>query len=214
MRSNRIRAVVLALALTAWSHWVAPRLPARVRVAAQAVLGGWLAHRVGAPLGLRPPALLGGVRVGLAAAATVCAAVAAATAIGPVRRGMAARALPAGAGEWLLLGIPVGTVWSEEAAYRAALGTWCVDAFGPRGGPVAQAVAFGLSHVVDARTAGEPVLGTVAVTGIAGWIFGRLYAHTGSLAAPLLAHLAVNEAGAVAALLVARAAGRAARSRG
>jgi hypothetical protein len=33
-------------------------------------------------------------------------------------------------------------------------------------------------------------------------VFGRLYEHSGSLIAPMLAHLAVNEAGALAALAV------------
>jgi uncharacterized protein len=42
------------------------------------------------------------------------------------------------------------------------------------------------------------------VTGVAGWLFARLFERSGSLAAPMLAHLAVNQAGAVAALLVQR----------
>jgi len=46
------------------------------------------------------------------------------------------------------------------------------------------------------------VAGTVLVTGIAGWLFARLYERSGSLAAPMLAHLAINEAGAVATLVV------------
>ena len=45
---------------------------------------------------------------------------------------------------------------------------------------------------------------TVLVTGLAGWVFGWLYERSGSLIAPMLAHLAVNEAGAVAALAVQR----------
>ena len=46
----------------------------------------------------------------------------------------------------------------------------------------------------------SPCSGTVLVTGAAGWAFGRLYERSGSLAAPMLAHLAINEAGALAAL--------------
>jgi len=69
---------------------------------------------------------------------------------------------------------------------------------------VAQAVAFGLSHIADARAAGEPVAFVVLVTGLAGWVFGHLADRSGSLAAPMLAHLAVNEAGAIAVLLVQR----------
>ena len=62
---------------------------------------------------------------------------------------------------------------------------------------------FGLSHVADARGAGEPVVGTVLVTGAAGWVFG-LAARVGQPGRPMLAHLAVNEAGAVAALAIQR----------
>jgi len=59
-----------------------------------------------------------------------------------------------------------------------------------------------LSHIADARSAGEPVAPTVLVTGLAGWMFGWLYERSGSLIAPMLAHLAINESGAVAALAV------------
>jgi membrane protease YdiL (CAAX protease family) len=110
--------------------------------------------------------------------------------------------LPDGILRWLLLGIPLGTIWSEEAAYRGALGTVAADAFGTTGGRFVQAAAFGLSHVADARSTGEPVVPTVLVTGVAGWVFGWLYERSGSLIAPMLAHLAINEAGAVAALAV------------
>ena len=48
-------------------------------------------------------------------------------------------------------------------------------------------------------------MGTVLVTGVAGWAFAWLYERSGSLLAPMLAHLAINEAGAVAALAVQRA---------
>ena len=88
--------------------------------------------------------------------------------------------------------------------YRGALGMVAQDAFGPTVGNLLQASAFGLSHVVDARGAGEPVVGTVLVTGAAGWVFGRLAARSGSLLAPMLAHLAINEAGAVAAMVLQR----------
>ena len=41
-------------------------------------------------------------------------------------------------------------------------------------------------------------------TGAAGWVFAWLRRRSGSTLAPALAHLAVNEAGAVAAALVQR----------
>src|SRR6202035_2772150 len=109
---------------------------------------------------------------------------------------------PASPAMWLALQIPVGTVWPEEAAYRAALTTLAAAVFGRRTGRLVQAIAFGLSHIPDARAAGEPVAGTVAVTAAAGWVFGALAERSGSLAAPLLTHLAINEAGALAALRV------------
>jgi membrane protease YdiL (CAAX protease family) len=140
----------------------------------------------------------------LAAAAAVTFGVAATTRLSAVRVAMAERELPDATGRWLLLRIPVGTVWSEEAAYRAALGTVAADAFGPAGGRLVQSAAFGLSHIADARSTGEPVIGTVLATGAAGWLFGWLLERSGSLAGPMLAHLAVNEAGAVAALAVQR----------
>lgn len=192
-------AVSLAAALVGWS-FVGPRLPASWRVALQAGVGGALVVVTRAPLGLGPPRLWAGLRLGSAVAFSAASAVATATALPPVRQSMAVREPPASAPDWLLVRIPVGTVWSEESAFRAALATVGCAAFGTRGGRVLQATAFGLSHVPDARAAGEPVAATVLVTGIGGWFFGWLADRTGSLAAPMLAHLAINEAGAIAVL--------------
>jgi membrane protease YdiL (CAAX protease family) len=199
---NGLRALILAAALIGWSGLVAPRLPVRWLVPIQAALGGVLVSSAEAPLGLRPPALWRGVRLGFAVVGAVAAAVGSSTALPPVRHAMCERELPRPASVWLLIRIPIGTVWSEEAAFRGALGTVAAQAFGPRLGRVLQATAFGLSHVADARGAGESVGGTVLVTGVAGWALGWLHDRAGSLVAPMLAHLAINEAGAVAALLV------------
>ena len=203
MRPKQIRALALAAALVGGSLLV-PRMPPRWHPLPHAVLGTALAVITRAPLGLRPPALWSGLRLGLALATPVTLGVAAATALPPVRVAMAERELPDAAARWLLLRIPLGTVWAEEAAYRAALGTVATEAFGPTGGRLLQSAAFGLSHIADARATGEPVIGTVVVTGAAGWLFARLFERSGSLAAPILAHLAINEAGAVAALAVQR----------
>jgi membrane protease YdiL (CAAX protease family) len=203
MGHSRTRTVLLAASLVGWSGFVGPRLAPRWQVPVHAALSTALMLSTKPPLGLRPPALGRGLRLGLAVAGAVTAGVAATTATPRVREGMAARDLPDPA-VWLLVRIPIGTVWSEEAAFRAALGSVADGAFGPSWGRVVQSAAFGLSHVADARRAGESVLGTVLVTGAAGWAFGWLYARSGSLAAPILAHLAINEAGAVAALAVQR----------
>jgi len=136
-----------------------------------------------------------------AAAAT---AVLAATSVPAVRFSMAERELPASASTWLAVQIPLGTVWGEEAAFRAALAAVAGRAYGASGGRLLQAVAFGLSHIADARATGQPVLPTVLATGGAGWIFGWLAERSGSLSAPMLAHLAINESAAAAALTVQR----------
>ncbi len=201
MHTRRIRALGLAAILVAWSL-VAPRMPSRWHPVAHAVVGAGLVALTRAPVGLRRAGA--GIRVGVAAAVPVVLGVAVGTALPRVREEMAERDLPDGTLHWLLLGIPLGTVASEEAAYRGALGTIAADAFGPAGGRLVQATAFGLSHIADAYNTGEPVVPTVLVTGLAGWVFGWLHSRSGSLIAPMLAHLAINEAGAVAALAVQR----------
>jgi uncharacterized protein len=202
-QSRPITTLALAVALVAWSGVVAPRLTPRWQAPVQAVLAAGLVRLMRVPLGLRPPALGRGVRLGLVVAGAVASGVAATAAVPRVRSAMAERELP-GPCFWLLVRIPIGTVWSEEATFRAALGSAAGSAFGSRWGRLVQSAAFGLSHVPDARRTGEPVLGTVLVTGAAGWAFGLLYERSGSLAASMLAHLAINEAGALAALAVQR----------
>jgi membrane protease YdiL (CAAX protease family) len=205
MRPSKVRAVTMAAALVGWS-FAAPRV--RWHPIPNASLGTALVAVTRSPLGLRPPAVWAGVRHGMAAGAVVGLGVAALTALPPVRAAMIERKLPEHTGRWLLLDIPIGTVWPEEAAYRATLGTVAEQAFGPTRGRLLQAAAFGLWHIVDARITGQSVIGTVLVTGVGGWLFGWLHARSGSLAAPMLAHLAVNEAAGLAALGVQRSARR------
>ncbi|BBX20218.1 CAAX protease family protein [Mycolicibacterium duvalii] len=198
-----LRALALSATLLTWSA-LAARIPARWHPIPHAAVGAALAAATPASLGLRPPRLWAGLRWGGAVSVPLVLGIAASTANRRVRSGMAERDLPAAPGRWLLLRIPLGTVWSEEVAYRAALGSAANRAFGPRAGRLLTALVFGLSHVPDARAAGESVAGTVALTGAAGWLFSWLHTESGSVAAPMLTHLAVNEAGAVAALVVAR----------
>lgn len=204
MKRKRIRALGLAGALVGWSFTAGLQHPWRRHPLAQAVYGTVLAAAVRAPLGLRPPALRPGLRVGFATAGAVAAGVAAGAALPRVRAVMAERDLPSRPAHWLGVEIPLGTVWSEETAFRGALATLAADAFGPAGGRLLQAFTFGLTHIPDARGTGEPILGTVVATSLAGWVFGLLAERSGSVAAPMLAHLAVNEAGAIAALAVQR----------
>ncbi|MCV7234037.1 Rv0804 family intramembrane glutamic endopeptidase [Mycobacterium branderi] len=201
MNSNAFRALTLAGALVGWS-FLGPRVRMPWRVVAQSGLAGLLVLVTRAPLGLAGPRLWAGLRIGAAAALPAATGVATTTAVPVVRLSMADRELPRPTPVWLMLRIPVGTVWAEEAAYRGALGATARTAFGETRGRLLQAAAFGLSHIADARATGEPVLPTVVATGIAGWVFGWLAERSGSLAAPMLAHLAINEAGAAAALAV------------
>lgn len=201
---KRIRAVGLAGALVGWSFTAGIDQPWRRHPAVQAGLGTALALAVRAPLGLRPPAARNGLRLGASVAGAVVAAVAASAAVPRVRAAMGDRDLPARPGRWLGVEIPLGTVWSEETAFRGALAAAASEAFGPRRGRALQALTFGLTHIPDARATGEPMLGTVAVTGLAGWVFALLAERSGSLLAPMLAHLAINESGALAALVVQR----------
>lgn len=204
MTGTRIRALGLAAALVGWSFTAGLDRPWRRHPVVLAAAGTALALTARAPLGLAPPPLHRGLRLGAAAAGTVAAGVAATTVVPRVRAAMATRDLPARPARWLGLEIPLGTVWSEETAFRGALATVAAEAFGPTAGRALQALTFGLTHIPDARDTGEPVVGTVAVTALAGWVFALLTERSGSVLAAVLAHLAVNEAGAVAALAVQR----------
>ena len=204
MRTNMLRALLVAGGLVAWSTLVDPRLPARWQPAVRALLGTGLVALTRAPTGLHPTRVRPGLRWGASAAAAITAGTAATTAVPAVRAVMRQRELPSDPIGWLTLRIPIGTVWAEEMTYRAVLANLGSGAFGPRGGRLLQAVAFGLSHIADARATGAPVLGTVLVTGGAGWVFGWLAERSGGLAAPMLTHLALNEAGALAVLFVRR----------
>lgn len=210
MRQARMRrrsALGLSAVLVGWSFTAGIEQPWRRHPVVQAALGTSLALAARAPLGLRPPPGRAGLRLGAAVAAAVAGGVLAGSAVPKVRAGMAARELPLRPGRWLGLEIPLGTVWSEETAFRGALGTLASSAFGPTGGRTLQALTFGLTHIPDARATGEPIVGTVVATGLAGWVFALLAERSGSLLAPMLAHLAINETGAIAALAVQRSAG-------
>ena len=207
LQSRRGQALGLAAALVGWSFTAGLQQPWRRHPVTQAALGTALAAAARAPLGLRRQQMSSGLRLGAAAAGLIAAGVIAGTALPRVRAGMAQRQLPQRPGHWLAVEIPLGTVWSEETAFRGALAALAAGGFGPNGGRLVQAAAFGLSHVPDARETGTPVLGTVALTGLAGWVFALLAERSGSVLAPMLAHLAINEAGALGALAVQRFAG-------
>jgi uncharacterized protein len=200
---SRARTWILAVALVAWPALLA-RFPQHWRPLIGAGASTALAVMAGTPLGLRHHQLGAGLRLGGVAASAVAVAVGVSPALRPVRASMRARAIGLHPAAWLGLHIPVGTVWSEELAFRGVLQPLAAEACGPRTGGVVQAVVFGLAHIGPARAAGDSVPATVLVTGLFGWLLGWLRERSGSVAAPILAHLALNEAGALAAMAVQR----------
>lgn len=99
--------------------------------------------------------------------------------------------------------IPVGTVLVEELVFRGALdGLLRASLDDARVIAVSSAVLFGLWHVVpawrggssglDGLGSGWQVLLTFGATTVAGLGFHWLRARSGSLLAPMLAHLATN----------------------
>lgn len=199
----RFRVLILAMALVVWPTAL-ERVPQRWRPLIGAGASSVLAAVTRIPLGLRQHPLAAGLRLGGVAASVVAAAVGVSPALEPVRTSMRERDIGLHPAVWLGLHIPVGTVWSEELAFRGVLQPMATEAFGRGLGGVVQAVAFGLAHIRPARAAGDSILGTVLFTGMFGWLLGWLRERSGSVVAPMLTHLALNEAGAVATLYVSR----------
>ena len=104
-----------------------------------------------------------------------------------VRRWRWARALhvalrPAahGAGDGSLLLVAVASATGEELLFRGLLV--------PLVGVVASSIAFGLMHQISGRAR----WGWMAWATIMGFLFGGVFAMTGSLVGPLIAHAAIN----------------------
>jgi CAAX protease family protein len=218
-------AAALTLAWGAFAHRV---LPERVRAASGlgAALGlAALARREGAAwrdLGCDTRDLPAGLKLGAAAAGAIVAVTAMARAFD--RSGTAfqdARVSEASRAEavaQLLIRIPIATALAEELVFRGV-----ILGFGQRDGDrrralLVSSLAFGLWHIGSAlhperqrATAGVvgyrlppapvAVLGDVAATTIGGIGFGWLRLRSGSIAAPVLAHAALNGSAYVATRL-------------
>ncbi len=172
-------------------------------IGAGAALIGWWAAMGWDELGLARADLGAGLRWGLGALAVISVPL------------VAARLLPAG-DEWFadgradlgvggmlvraLVVIPVGTVLVEELAFRGVLHGLLRRRLDVRPALLVGAALFGLWHLTPTLTgaldAGDPALGvtvgTVAATTVAGIGFGWLRVRSGSLLAPILAHIATN----------------------
>jgi uncharacterized protein len=149
-------------------------------------------------LGLDPSRIPAGLRWGGAVAAVTLTGYAVALAVPGAHQRFA------GAGRerrddfhaWVWVHIPVGTVLAEELLFRGVLT--------PLVSPPVHAAAFGLWHVRPALATGESVPGTVAVTALSAIGFDQLRRRSGSVVAPMLAHLAINVGGAVAVRIATR----------
>ena len=229
----RLAAAATAAALDALAHRLR-RPAARTAIrfgTALAVLGVARAAGVSwAELGLGRRELGSGARTGAVAGTCAAAAVLAAAAVPATRRFFLDDRATAGAeGGGLAAGlarITFAAVPPEELTYRSALlGLWLGNG-SPAGAVAWSSALFGLSHILPTRsTMGQTALGqhlerrplrqaafvagNVAVTGAAGAVFGWLRLRSGSVLAPLLAHVALNDS----ALLAGRAAHRLSRRR-
>jgi membrane protease YdiL (CAAX protease family) len=110
-----------------------------------------------------------------------------------------------------LLVIPLGTVLFEETIFRGVLLAVLLARYPRRTAILGSAAAFGLWHLVPAVSAADgastiaaigTVAGTIAVTTVAGVLFAWLRMRSGSLLAPILAHVATNSFAYVGAVVV------------
>ena len=107
--------------------------------------------------------------------------------------------------------IPLGTVVFEELLFRGVLLAALLRVTTRRYAIAADAVLFGLWHIPpalnDASGKGAAatfgvVIGTIAATTFAGAVFAWLRVRSGSVIAPMMAHLATNSFAYAAALTV------------
>ena len=111
----------------------------------------------------------------------------------------------------VLVIIPVGTAVFEETIFRGVLLGVLLRAGTRRTAVVVSSVLFGFWHLVPALSDANSqsgaatvgvVVGTIAVTTIAGVLFAWLRLRSGSLVAPTLAHIATNSLTYLAVLFV------------
>lgn len=217
-------AAALMVALTAWNNVVVSGLPGypasyvAANVAAAAVLLA-AARAIGLSweeLGLTWRRLGAGARWGGVCLALIAAGYAAALAVPAVRPLLTdARVAGLDGGEVAyraLVRIPLGTVLWEEIAFRGVLLAALARVLSLRAATVVSAAVFGIWHVRPTLSAvavndlvDGPLLSGVAVllgclaTAVAGVFLTWLRLRSGSLLAPVLAHLAANSLGTLAA---------------
>jgi membrane protease YdiL (CAAX protease family) len=219
-----------AISLTAMANIFANRFPARVSVPANlatATFLTWFARRIGATwsdMGWDQRRLSNGIRWGITAAVPVAMAVALGIAIPPTRRLFVDEHTaegPADAAYRVMVRIPLMTALPEEALFRGALlgvferrhPRWLADSLsGVLFGlwhilPTIERLAQGGSHDHLSQVRGDrwmAVLGVTVATMAAGSGFAWLRDRSGSLAAPVIAHAALNGLAFLGAYAAAR----------
>jgi len=201
---------------------IASRSPGSSRCASAVTLTAAAASGLTATdLGLRRDRLRSGLRLGSATAAPVLAAFALA-ALTPATRpllddqrvaGLDARQLA----YQVLLRIPLGTVAWEEIAFRGVLHPALRRVLPEPAATVAASAVFGLWHIRPAAEAlaanrltpsrGARIAAVTAIaagTAAAGALLSVLRERSGSLAAPVLLHLAANCTAPLAVALAAK----------
>jgi membrane protease YdiL (CAAX protease family) len=200
-------------------------VPANLAAAGLALAAGRRARVPAADLGLDPGRAGRGLRVGLAAAVPVVAAVAAGAALPATRRWFRdERAATGGTGRALyhaLVRIPLGTAVAEETIFRGALLGMLLQRHPTARAAAVSSVLFGCWHVLPTldtlalnplgeRVGGDPartggaVVASVAVTAAAGLGFSWLRLRADSLVAPVVVHAVLNSSAFAAARLVGR----------
>ena len=186
--------------------------------AAAALAVGTASGLTAADLGLGPDQLRSGLRLGSAAAAPVVTALALAALI-PATRPLLDDQRVAGLDRrqlayQVLLRIPLGTVAWEETAFRGVLQAALRRVLAEPAATAVASAVFGIWHIrptAEALAANRlaaargtritAVTAVVAGTAAAGVLLSWLRARSGSLAAPVLVHLAANCAAPLASAL-------------
>ena len=189
-------------------------VPANIAVAGLAVVIARLAGSTWVELGLDRETLPRGLRVGAVSALVVGVAVAAVVLVPAFRSFFESDAVAADSGleHWFIpaVRIPIGTAVFEELLFRSVLFALLVRLRDVRVAVIMSSIVFGLWHIVPAWESAADgagaiagaVVGTVAITMVAGVIFALLRVRSGSVVASMMAHAAVNSFSYLGALVV------------
>ena len=206
-------------ALSAWAY-----VPTNIVVGAVLVALARWSGLTWDLMGMRPDRIARGAKVGLAAFGAIVLVVAVAILLPPAREYFADdRFVGEGWGEMLyqtMVRIPIGTAAFEELVFRGVLLGFFMQRMAVWKAATLSSALFGLWHIlptfdsIETNPGGDllegglavtaAVVGSVLVTGFAGYAFTWLRLRANSLVAPILAHFAINSIAYVAGWMVVR----------